>query len=129
MQRNTPDQPGKPKKTGCALPLTLHPLPLAPGPLKLPLEVIQYIDGIGARSSNDGERPGALLARRTEEGWSLMIFCARATRGCRLPSLDARTLGTSQVTPPCEFVATSHLHGFPVSLGNKWSGKNLRVRL
>ncbi len=24
-------------------------------------------------------------------GWSLMIFCARATRGRRLPSLDARS--------------------------------------
>ena len=24
-------------------------------------------------------------------GWSLMIFCARATRGCGLPSLDVRS--------------------------------------
>ncbi len=35
-------------------------------------------------------QPTVLLARRTEKGWSLMIFCARATRGLRRPSLDAR---------------------------------------
>jgi hypothetical protein len=29
-----------------------------------------------------------------------MIFCARATRGRGFPSLDARTLGTRQATPP-----------------------------
>ena len=28
---------------------------------------------------------------RRERGWSLMIFCARATRGLRRPSLDARS--------------------------------------
>jgi hypothetical protein len=28
---------------------------------------------------------------KQETGWSLMIFCARATRGRRLPSLDARS--------------------------------------
>ena len=33
-------------------------------------------------------------------GWSLMIFCARATRGRGLPSLDARTLETRQLTAP-----------------------------
>jgi hypothetical protein len=36
-------------------------------------------------------RPGALLARRTRRGWRLMIFCTRATRGLRRPSLDARS--------------------------------------
>ena len=39
-----------------------------------------------------------LTKQRT--GWSLMIFYARATRGRRLPSLDVRTIGTRQVTPP-----------------------------
>ena len=28
-----------------------------------------------------------------------MIFCARATRGLRRPSLDARTMGKRQATP------------------------------
>jgi hypothetical protein len=28
-----------------------------------------------------------------------MIFCARATRGLRRPSLDARTMGNRQATP------------------------------
>ena len=32
--------------------------------------------------------PSSLAEQRT--GWSLMIFCARATRGLRRPSLDAR---------------------------------------
>ena len=32
-----------------------------------------------------------LLAEQMKRGWSLMIFCARATRGRRLPSLDARS--------------------------------------
>ena len=30
-----------------------------------------------------GERPGALLLAEQRRGWSLMIFCARATRGLR----------------------------------------------
>jgi hypothetical protein len=37
-------------------------------------------------------RPGArsrLLKKG--RGWSLMIFCARATRGLRRPSLDTRS--------------------------------------
>ncbi len=38
-----------------------------------------------------GGWPGRPPARGTEEGWSLMIFCARATRGLRRPSLDARS--------------------------------------
>ena len=42
--------------------------------------------------SRSGDRPqlasGASIA---EEGWRLMIFCARATRGVRRPSLDARS--------------------------------------
>jgi hypothetical protein len=31
-----------------------------------------------------------LLLVEQRRGWSLMIFCARATRGRELPSLDAR---------------------------------------
>ncbi len=31
-----------------------------------------------------------LLLREQRMGWSLMIFCARAKRGLRKPSLDAR---------------------------------------
>jgi len=39
-----------------------------------------------------GDRPTTLCARRTEEGReALMIFRACATRGRRLPSLDARS--------------------------------------
>jgi len=33
----------------------------------------------------------AFLLVERRRGWSLMIFCARATRGRRLPSLDARS--------------------------------------
>jgi hypothetical protein len=32
-----------------------------------------------------------LLLAEQRRGWSLMIFCARATRGRGLPSLDARS--------------------------------------
>src|SRR5882672_4263358 len=32
-----------------------------------------------------------LLLAEQRRGWSLMIFCARATRGLRRPSLDARS--------------------------------------
>jgi hypothetical protein len=39
-----------------------------------------------------------------EEGWRLMIFCARATRGRRLPSLDTRTLETAR--PPLQYEGT-----------------------
>ena len=38
--------------------------------------------------------------KEREEKYSLTIPCTRATRGFRRPSLDARTLGTRQVTPP-----------------------------
>jgi len=49
--------------------------------LPLPIETsdthrIKYSEAVGGNT------------RR--RGWSLMIFCARATRGRRLPSLDAR---------------------------------------
>ncbi len=33
-------------------------------------------------------------------GWSLLISCARATRGLGRPSLDARTMGARQAAPP-----------------------------
>jgi len=36
-----------------------------------------------------GRAPSLLAEQR--RGWSLMIFCARATRGLRRPSLDARS--------------------------------------
>ena len=41
-----------------------------------------------------GRRGGdlvVLLLAEQRRGWSLMIFCARATRGLRRPSLDARS--------------------------------------
>jgi len=41
------------------------------------------------RGRHDAIR-GEKRARRAR-GWSLLIFCARATRGCGLPSLDARS--------------------------------------
>ncbi len=31
------------------------------------------------------------------KGWRLMIFCARATRGLRRPSLDARNRGSTRL--------------------------------
>jgi hypothetical protein len=37
----------------------------------------------------DGGGTSVLAEQR--RGWSLIIFCARATRGRRLPSLDARS--------------------------------------
>jgi hypothetical protein len=40
----------------------------------------------------------SIEGRERKEG--LAIPCARATRGRRLPSLDARTLGNRQATPP-----------------------------
>ncbi len=36
---------------------------------------------------------------RGGRGWSLMIFCARATRGLRRPSLDARIRGSTRPLP------------------------------
>ena len=53
-----------------------------------------------ARSWKDGK--GSLIVLLLAEqvrGWGLMIFCARATRGRRLPSLDARN-GRSFSTHP-----------------------------
>ena len=38
-----------------------------------------------------------LLHAEQRKGWSLMIFCARATRGRRLPSLDARNRGSTRL--------------------------------
>ena len=49
--------------------------------------------GQGQRGS--GQVP-SLLAEQWR-GWSLMIFCARATRGLRRPSLDARKVKGSGV--------------------------------
>ena len=40
----------------------------------------------------------SLLAEQ-KRGWSLMIFCARATRGLGRPSLHARTMGNRQTIP------------------------------
>ena len=45
-------------------------------------------------SRNAWEEKGSLvvlLFAEPRKGWSLMIFCARATRGRGLPSLDARS--------------------------------------
>jgi hypothetical protein len=39
----------------------------------------------------DGGSLVVLLLAEQRMGWSLMIFCARATRGLRRPSLDARS--------------------------------------
>ena len=45
-----------------------------------------------ARPPKDGKGSLAvLLLAEQRKGWSLMIFCARATRGRGLPSLDARS--------------------------------------
>jgi len=41
------------------------------------------------RMEGGGQVPFLLAEQR--RGWSLMIFCARATRGLRRPSLDARS--------------------------------------
>jgi hypothetical protein len=45
-----------------------------------------------ARAKKDGKdtQVGPVLLEQ-REGWSLMIFYARATRGLRRPSLDARS--------------------------------------
>jgi len=53
-----------------------------------------------ARSWKDGK--GSLIVLLLAEqvrGWGLMIFCARATRGRRLPSLDARNGRSISPTP------------------------------
>ena len=45
-------------------------------------------------SRNAWEEKGSLvvlLLAEPRRGWRLMIFCARATRGRGLPSLDARS--------------------------------------
>ena len=45
-------------------------------------------------SRNAWEEKGSLvvlLLAEQRRGWRLMIFCARATRGRGLPSLDARS--------------------------------------
>jgi hypothetical protein len=44
------------------------------------------------------------LLPEQRRGWSLMIFCARATRGLRRPSLDARTLGAPKPLFQCALV-------------------------
>ena len=44
------------------------------------------------KESGAGKYPRCSCAPKTGTGWSLRIFCARATRGRRLPSLDARTM-------------------------------------
>jgi len=41
------------------------------------------------RMGRDGGGTSVLAEQKW--GWSLMIFCARATRGLRRPSLDARS--------------------------------------
>ena len=58
-------------------------------------------------------------------GWSLMIFCARATRGRGLPSLDARS-GKSFSPHPLE-EKMSELGGITrdVASSNAWSKVNL----
>jgi hypothetical protein len=43
-----------------------------------------------ARKMRKGTQVGPVLPEQ-RRGWSLMIFCARATRGRGLPSLDARS--------------------------------------
>jgi hypothetical protein len=45
------------------------------------------------RASLEGRGGGlvVLLLAEQRRGWRLMIFCARATRGLRRPSLDARS--------------------------------------
>ena len=53
-----------------------------------------------ARPQKDnGERPGALLARRTRRGWRLMIFCARATRGLRMMRRSRQTVLLARRAP------------------------------
>ena len=46
----------------------------------------------------DWENPCGPLLPEQRRGWSLMIFCARATRGLGRPSLDARSWGFNQTT-------------------------------
>ena len=48
--------------------------------------------GMRGNRINRGEgQPGILLLAEQRRGWRLMIFCARATRDLRRPSLDARS--------------------------------------
>ena len=47
-----------------------------------------------------GRVPFLLAEQR--RGWSLMIFCARATRGLRRPSFDARSKGQPRPLPLSE---------------------------
>ena len=51
------------------------------------------------KMGRDGGGTSVLAEQR--KGWSLMIFCARATRGLRRPSLDARS-GSSISPHPLE---------------------------
>jgi hypothetical protein len=71
------------------------------GPLSLdgPLieqdaEKVRQVSGrlrIRSRLSREGNAQVPFLLAEQRRGWSLMIFCARATRGRGLPSLDARS--------------------------------------
>ena len=45
------------------------------------------------------------LLPEQRKGWSLMIFCAQATRGRRLPSLDTRN-GRPSSPPSSEKIET-----------------------
>src|SRR6266850_1509181 len=49
--------------------------------------------GVSMSRVKEGEGSGQVpfLLAEQRMGWSLMIFCARATRGRGLPSLDARS--------------------------------------
>ena len=62
-----------------------------------------------------GSRQTILLARRTRttgRGWSLMIFCARATRGFGNPSLDARSRSSISPHPRKYYIAQKSSPGF-----------------
>jgi hypothetical protein len=45
-----------------------------------------------ASEGQGGSDQAPSLLAEQRKGWSLMIFCARATRGRGLPSLNARTM-------------------------------------